>query len=391
MGGPGSQVEVRARAEAADGTGRACQESTRRRLRRGRIARSRRPSTPAPPARRIPAIVRLSFSLPRLPRRARRHVVHYEHVLGTSLELHVTTTRMGAVRRAERAVLAEVDRLSAVLSGYTPTSELARWRATRGEAVPVSDALAAVLEASEAWRVRTGGAFNAAAVSLVALLRDADAADQRLRALDRPLWTVDRARGLARCLTELPISLDAIAKGYIVDRAAACARGVAGVDEVLLNIGGDLRHHGGRAIVAGIADPRAPAENAPPVAAVRLCDAALATSGGYRRNVRVGDRDVSHILDPRTGRPADRVLSASVLAPDCATADALSTACSVLTPAESVALADALPGVGCLLVGADGVVTTNAHWRARAVLARPDARPQNVQRCDTHPHALTTA
>ncbi|GJG87802.1 hypothetical protein tb265_29830 [Gemmatimonadetes bacterium T265] len=320
--------------------------------------------------------------------------MHYEHVLGTSLELQVTATRVSAARRAEQAVLAEVDRLSAVLSGYTPESELARWQATRGEAVPVSAELAEVLEAGEAWRVRTGGAFNAAAVSLVERLRDGgaqaapfagaprtrDTVDtraigDRVRALGGPLWAVDQTRGLATRLTDLPVSLDAIAKGYIVDRAAARASATDGVVDVLLNVGGDLRHVGNRAFTVGVADPRAPAENAPLLAAVRLRGEALATSGGYRRGFRMGGRHVSHIVDPRTGRPADRVLSASVLAPDCATADALSTAFSVLDLAESVALADALPGVGCLLVGADGAITANAFWRSRTVpVSGTDAR-----------------
>ena len=293
---------------------------------------------------------------------ARRYIVHYEYVLGTSLEVQVVATRVGAARRAEAAALAEIDRLSALLSGHTSTSELARWQETHGEAVPVSAELAEVLEASEAWRLWTGGAFNPAA------------AHGRRCALHQPLWAVDRVRGLACRLTRLPVSLDAIAKGYIVDRAAACARVVPGVVEVVLNVGGDLRHTGNRALAVGVADPRAPQENAPPLAAIRLRGDALATSGGYRRGVRVGGRRVSHLVDPRTGHPADGVLSASVLAPDCTTADALSTAFSVLAPAESVALADTLPGVGCLLVEADGAVTTNAYWRMRA-LSRRDAGP----------------
>lgn len=285
--------------------------------------------------------------------RPRRHAFHYEHVLGTSLELQVVAADADAARRAEAATLAEIDRLAAILSGWTPASELARWQATWNVDVPVSPELAEVLALAEAWRVGTRGAFDAAAVARAAVPHG-------------PLWTVDGTRGVARRLTRLAVSLDALAKGYVVERAAACARAVDGVTQVLLNVGGDLRHHGPRALVVGITDPRAPAENAPPLAVVRLRDAALATSGGYRRGAMVAGRTVSHILDPRTGRPAERVLSASVVAPDCATADALSTAFSVLTPAESVALADEIPGVGCLLVEADGTITTNAPWRARA-------------------------
>ena len=262
-------------------------------------------------------------------------------------------------------MLAEVDRLEEILSGWSTTSELAGWQATRDVAVLVSDELAEVLEAAEAWRVCTGGAFNPAAVSLVEPLRDGRPVHELLRAMRQPLWAVDRERGVASRLTRLTISLDALAKGYIVERAAARARLVDGVTQALVNIGGDLRHLGDRPLTVGVADPRAPAENAPPLATVRIRDEALATSGGYRRGFTMNARAVSHILDPCTGAPAERVLSASVIAPDCMTADALSTAFSVLAPAESVALADALPGVACLLVESDGTVTASATWTRR--------------------------
>jgi thiamine biosynthesis lipoprotein len=172
------------------------------------------------------------------------------------------------------------------------------------------------------------------------------------------------------------LSLDAIAKGYIVTRAAARARAVDGVSDVLLNVGGDLQHLGVSPVAVGVADPSAPADNAPPIVMVRIRNAALATSGGYRRGFIANGRRVSHIVDPRTGRPVERIASASVLAPDGATADALSTAFSVMAPNESVALADALPGVGCLLVDSDGAVITNAAWDARAVLPSHDTTHQ---------------
>lgn len=307
-------------------------------------------------------------------RRARRYAYHYERVLGTSLELQVTAPDDRAARRAEHAALAEADRLESILSGWSAASELARWLSTVDVDVPVSRELAEVLKAGEAWRVRTGGAFNAGALALVDRLRDRDEDEPGapppdvgalLDALRRPLWSVDRARGVARRLAALPVSLDAIAKGYVVRRAAAAALAADGVTEVLLNIGGDLQHLGEGTVAVGVADPFAPAENAPLLATVRLGGEALATSGGYRRGFQLGGRRVSHIVDPRSGRPAERVVSASVIAPDCATADALSTACSVLTPAESVALADATPGAACLLVEADGTITTNGAWRAR--------------------------
>jgi FAD:protein FMN transferase len=320
-------------------------------------------------------ITRLEEALRSLAPRARhgRHFLFgYEHVLGTSLELQVVAARESVARRAESAVLAEIDRLSPLLSGWTSTSELSLWLATFDADVPVSAELAEVLHASAAWRALTGGAFDPAVQTLVERMRAGGSADVERRAPDEPLWRVDLAGATARRLTRDAISLDAIAKGYIVASAAARARSVEGVLDVLLNVGGDIQHLGEHSVVAGVADPLAPAENAPPIAGVRLQNAALATSGGYRRRFQLNGRLVSHIVDPRNGRPAERIVSSSVLARDCATADALSTAFSVMPPRESVELADSLGDVGCFLVEQDGTITTNGFWDDRAISAHDD-------------------
>ena len=302
------------------------------------------------------------------PPRPRRRVFHYENVLGTSLELHVIAESSAAARRAERETLAEVDRLEAILSGWSATSELARWLGSFETSEPVSAELAEVLRASEAWRTVTGGAFDPAAQAIVEDLRaNHEPGPELLGEPGAPRWIVDHAATTARRVTRHAISLDAIAKGYIVSSAARRVARVEGVSDVLLNIGGDVQHLGAHAVTIGVADPSAPAENAPPIAAVRIENAALATSGGYRRGIITNGRRVSHIVDPRTARPVEHIASASVLAADCTTADALSTAFSVMDPLESVALADTLADVGCLLVTSGGSVITNSAWDARAV------------------------
>ena len=302
--------------------------------------------------------------------RAQRYRFDYDHVLGTSLELQVVATSRSAARGAESAVMGEVDRLEAILSGWSGTSELARWLKTHDVDVPVSVELAEVLDASATLRDRTAHAFDPGAKAIIDLLRDEHRepdVQSLLAELRAPLWTVDRDTLTARRLTRHAVSLDAIAKGYIVSRAAACARDVAGVSEVLLNIGGDIQHFGVRPVAIGIAAPSAPAENAAPIALVRIANAAIATSGGYRRGFVANGERMSHIVDPRSGRPASHIVSASVFAPNCTTADALSTAFSVMDPRESVALADTIAGVGCLLVTREGAVITNATWDAHTL------------------------
>ena len=259
-----------------------------------------------------------------------RHVALYERVLGTSMELQAIG---GDGPRAEAAALAEIDRLEAVLSRFRRESELSRWQATFDEDVPVSQDLAEVLRAAEAWRARTGGAF-----------------DPTVSGEGAPRWTV--GEGTARRLTRKAASLDALAKGHIVDRAAEAA--AAHADAVLLNVGGDLRHLGDRPVRVAIADPFAPHENAAPIARVGVCGQGVATSGAYRRG--------AHLVDPRTGRPATHVASATVVAPTAAEADVLATACFVLPPRAGLALADRL-GVALLLVLPNGKSRANRAWR----------------------------
>ena len=316
-----------------------------------------------PSALRLPVWLRLA-SVSKLPSTPSR-VLHYERILGTSLELHLQAEGE-AVAQAEAAVLAEIDRLEALFSVYRPESELCRWQRTLGTAQPVSPELLQVLAAAECWRRATGGAFHPAAAELERLWVSEEPRPEVLTAgverIKRPLWRLDSQAGTATRLQEVALTLNAIAKGYIVDRACAAAAAVPGVRSVLLNLGGDLRLQGPEPRVVGIADPACDAENAPPVSRIRLREGAVATSGGYRRGRRIGERWHSHLLDPRTGRPVEQIASASVVATAAMEADALATAFSVLAPEESLALADGLPDVAGLLVLKDGTIRRSRRW-----------------------------
>lgn len=296
---------------------------------------------------------------------------HYERVLGTSLELQILAAEEEMARHAESAALAEIARLEEVFSNYSERSELRRWQQTLGVPQRISAELLEVLEAGERWREATGNAFHPGTEALTREWKRAaehgcepsEAELDRLTAdLSTPLWRVEAAGVTATRLRDLPINLNAIAKGFIVDRASERAVAQPGVRQVLLNLGGDLRVIGPEGVRVGIADPAQDADNAPPLVQVRVLNGAVATSGGYRRGVWVGDRWHSHLLDARTGRPVEHVTSASVVAETAMDADVLATAFSVLQPAESLALADTLPGVACFLVGRERQTWQNARW-----------------------------
>ncbi len=286
--------------------------------------------------------------------------------LGTVVDVHVRAADPAAVDRALAVALAEVDRLERVFTAFDDASDLNRWR--RGELDPPPPELAVVVDLARSWRDRSGGAFDPAAAELGACWAAA-AAEDRLPTEEE--LTAARA-AMARTTPDRdhppPWNLNALAKGAIVDAAVATALAVDGVRDVVVNAGGDLRHHGAEPVLVGIEDPAHPHDNAPPLVVVALGDGALATSGGARRGWTIAGRWYSHVLDPRSGRPVDHVASASVVAPDAATADVVATVCSVLAPADGVAFVDGLgdglddPAVACFVVEPDGTQHRSRGW-----------------------------
>src|SRR5205823_12536771 len=157
--------------------------------------------------------------------------------------------------------------------------------------------------------------------------------------IQQPHWSLDAAAHTATHFDDTPMVLNSFAKSYIAGRAADAALSAPGVTAVVVNIGGDLVVRGAWREPVNVADPRDDAENAEPAARIQVRDRAVATSGNYRRGVRIGGRFYSHLIDPRTALPADRVISSTVIARDPSDAGALATAFSVLTPEESARVA----------------------------------------------------
>lgn len=131
------------------------------------------------------------------------------------------------------------------------------------------------------------------------------------------------------------LDFSAIAKGYGVDLVADFIHS-CGVQNYMVEIGGEVAARGvnpstGRPWKLGILDPSSSPENMQFSQYISLDDKAMATSGNYF-NYRVEEgRKFSHTIDPETGYPVQRtILSASVVADDCMTADAWATAFMVM-------------------------------------------------------------
>jgi thiamine biosynthesis lipoprotein len=245
-----------------------------------------------------------------------------------------------------------LERIESLMSTWRDDSEVSRFNASRStDWFEVSPETFRVVRRSLEVSASSGGAFDVTVSRLVDLWGFGHKGKQP-PPTDSEIETARQLAGWSKLevradppairKTEplVTVNLSAIAKGYAVDRLGEFLESV-GVAGYLVEVGGETRLKGSR---SDGADWRLGIEQ--PVAGRRLLRCVLplsgpsrgvATSGDYRNRRQVGDRIVSHTIDPRTGRPVEHDLAAvTVVAADCMTADALATTLMVLGPEDGV-------------------------------------------------------
>jgi thiamine biosynthesis lipoprotein ApbE len=295
-----------------------------------------------------------------------------DSVLGTSFEFRAIAADEKDADRAVTAALAEIDREAKIVSSYDPSSEFSIWFRTVGQPLPVSREFYETLSLWDQWRQRTNGALNAAAAAVIRVWKTAAAEDREpsqselsgaVAAVQKVHWRLDPVQRTATHVDQVPLELNSFTKSYIIGKAADAALTASRVSGVVVNIGGDLVVRGRWTEPIEVTDPLSPAENGSPIARLSIRDRAVATSGSYRRGVDIAGRHYSHIVDPRSGRTAEGILSSTVVAPSPVVAGALATAFSVLSPGESKRLAAEFTAVEYLLVERDGKRVESPGWR----------------------------
>jgi len=246
-----------------------------------------------------------------------------------------------------------VEALEEELSYFRPTSQISAINRTAArQGVTVEPRLFELLEMAMRVYEETGGALDLTSTPLW----EAWGFSRRAGAVPSPEQLAEALTYVGGHLVELDpqrltirfrrqgvrLNLGSLGKGYALDRCA----------EKLLAAGmGDFLLHGGYSSVLargwpqraegpsrGAASPgwtvgiRHPMRRDRRVAEVRLSGRALSTSGAWAQSFRYQGRRYGHIIDPRTGQPAEGVLSATAIAPSAALAEALSTAFYVMGP-----------------------------------------------------------
>jgi thiamine biosynthesis lipoprotein len=255
------------------------------------------------------------------PRGTRAWLRRARPSLGTIVEISVNDRRRDSqLHAALDAAFTDIERVHALMSFQAPDSELSRLN--RDAAVrpqQVHPHTYAVIQAALRMAVLSRGAFNPCIAPLLE--------GRRLKDSWRDVELLPGGR--IRYARPVRVDLGGIAKGYAVDLAVYSLRR-SGIENIVVNAGGDLRVAGPESHDVRLRHPSAPLYSAHTAA---LRNAALATSATYFSRRASESGEMSALVNPLDGRHYLGAQSISVRAENCMTADALTKVVLFAPPA----------------------------------------------------------
>lgn len=296
------------------------------------------------------------------PETLRRYTFGEVH-MGVPVRISLYAPDEPAANKAARAAFDRVRRVDWIMSDYKADSELMQLcrKSGPGKPVKVSPELIAVLRRARQISEASDGAFDVSVGPVVRLWRRArrrkrlpkeDLLQAARRLVDYRRIHIDPQAGTVELKLEgMRLDLGGIAKGYAADQALAALKR-NGITRAMIDAGGDIVVSDPPPGEAGWKIGVAPLErpDGPPSRYLLLKNAAVATSGDAFQYVEIDGRRYSHIVDPRTGLGLTTRRSATVIAPDGTTADALASAVSVLGPEKGLPLIEKTKGAAALIV-----------------------------------------
>ncbi len=268
------------------------------------------------------------------------------------MDTYVTITAPRSAKQTVDACFAEIARLEGLLSAYRTDSEISRVNEEGYDhPVAVSDEVFALLKKAQILSAATDGTFDITVKPLIDLWdmrsgRNAVPSDDAIAAVlpsvgYEKLVLDEETKTVQFTVPGMGIELGAIAKGYAGDRVRDILKS-AGVNGAIVDLGGNIvttARKNGKPWRIGLQDPDQPRGSY--FTTVESAGESVVTSGPYERYFEKDGKSYHHILDPRTGWPADTGLkSVTVISEDGTLADALSTALFVMGPDAGLAFAD---------------------------------------------------
>jgi thiamine biosynthesis lipoprotein len=279
-----------------------------------------------------------------------------QDAMGTFVTITIVHPEVNEGISALRAAFDEIYRIHDLMNAHTQSSEVSVLN-REGYYGGVSDDTKHVIQRANSFSELIEGAFDITVLPVLELWEenvykskiptDAEISERLELVNYRNILIEDKNISFRK--PGMGITLAGVAKGYAVDKAIeALSRG--NIKHALVNAGGDIRVIGGKDETIpwkiAIRDPR---NKTRIVTTVELYDQAIATSGTYRRSFK-------DIINPKVGRPAQGVLSSTVIAKKAMDADMLATCMFILEAEEGIELIEKLDGVKAFVIRSDGSI-----------------------------------
>ncbi len=285
-----------------------------------------------------------------------------ESIMGTNVMITVVARNEAEGDAAIEAGMAEVKRFDRMMSLYKDDSEITRVNQAAGNhPVQVSPEMIEVVEAALRVSKLTNGAFDITVGPLVVLWQmrlkegnvptGAEIANVKRLVNYRNIVVDRKASTLYLKKTGMIMDLGGM-KGYIADRVKDLFR-KRGVDNAVIALAGDIwvlgHREDGKPWRIGVQHPR---EKDKAMAVLELSDKYVTTSGDYERFVIREKKRYHHIIDPRTGKPSQGVISATIIGDKGELIDPLAKAPFIMGPGEGLRIVRQ--------VGAEAIVVDDA-------------------------------
>jgi len=292
----------------------------------------------------------------------------YKEVMGTFVRIVAVAVDSDTAERCVEAGLAEVKKIDELMSRYKSDSEVSELnRDGFGHAVKVSKSTYEVIQRSIEFSKLSGGVFDVTVGPLVDLWHSAEEANSL--PTEAELQQVHSRVGYDKLILDanetsvrfaaegMRVDLGGIAKGYAIDKAVEAMRN-GGAAGGMVDIGGEIRcfglpSAGQKNWRVGLQDPNKVEDGLDtgmPLLVLHLTEAAVSTSGHYRRFVTIGGKRYSHIVNPASGHSSESLASITIICPSATDADGLSTAVAVMGQEKGLALIESLPQAEAILI-----------------------------------------
>lgn len=301
-----------------------------------------------------------------------------EFLMDTVVEIKVYHRSKAEAEEAIDSSMEEMRRVEQKMSLFLPGSEVSRineqalLKKAKGSLLaegwtPVSDELFSLLGESVRLSELTKGCFDITIYPLWRIWKfegenlevpDKEEIEKELQLVDYKNIVIENGK-IKFVKKYMGIDLGGIAKGYAVDAAVSVLK-KKNITSAMVNAGGDMYVLGrkqGKPWRIGIRHPRREGEI---LGTIKVEDKAIVTSGDYERFFFSEGKKYHHIINPKTGYPADECQSVTIVAEEATFADGLATGIFVLGPREGMALIENLEGVEGVIVNKEGDISVSS-------------------------------